>query len=150
MVSEMKQKYTTTFEVKWADVDPNLHLRHTVYLDYADQTRIRFFNENALSFNRLMSMGLGPILFGTQTDFKREVLLNERITIDCELIDITDDGRKWTIKHIMYKESGEVAAEMVYRGAWFNLRERKVVAPPKEVYNTMVSFNSYKYEKEES
>lgn len=150
MVSTMNKKYSTTFEVKWAEVDPNLHLRHTVYLDYGDQTRIRFFEENNLPFNKLMRLGIGPILFGTQTDFKKEVLLSEKVKIDCELVDITSDGRKWTIKHLLYKEEGSIAAEMVYRGAWFDLKQRKVIAPPQEVHDIMLSINDYKYEKEEN
>lgn len=150
MVCIMVKKYSTEFEVKWADVDPNLHLRHTVYLDYGDQTRIRFFDDHNLSFNELMQSGIAPILFGTQTNFIREVLLSERVSIDCELLEITDDGRKWSIKHLVHKSSGEVAAEMIYRGAWFDLKERKVIAPPNRVKEVMLSINDYKHGKEEN
>lgn len=148
MVSKMNNKYTTEFEVKWADVDPNLHLRHTVYLDFGDQTRIRYFNEHGLSFNKLLHLGIGPILFGTQTDFKREVVLSEKITIDLELVETSEDGRKWKMKHLVFKENGELAAEMIYRGAWLNIKERKVVAPPAEVVTVINAINDFKYEEE--
>ncbi|MBL6447199.1 thioesterase family protein [Fulvivirga sp. 29W222] len=131
------RKYTTQFEVKWSDVDPNMHMRHTVYLDYADQTRIRFFNDHGLPFNKLQQLGIGPIIFGTQTDFKREVMLSEKVTLDCHLIELSPNGRKWIIKHYVYKEDGTVAAELTYRGAWLDLRARKVVAPPEEIAAVM-------------
>ncbi|UII33019.1 thioesterase family protein [Fulvivirga ulvae] len=131
------KKYTTQFEVKWSDVDPNMHMRHTVYLDYADQTRIRFFNDNGVPFNRLQQLGIGPIIFGTQSDFRREVILAEKVTFDCHLIELSPDGRKWVIKHYVYKEDGAVAAELIYRGAWLDLKARKVVAPPEEIAAVM-------------
>ena len=146
MVLTMKLEYKTTFEVKWADVDPNLHLRHTAYLDYGDQARVRFFDENGISFNKLMKRGIAPILFGTQTDFRREVLLSENITLDLELLTITKDGRKWVIKHNVYKENGDLAAEIIYRGAWFDLKERKVVSPPVEVYELMTTLMDVEHE----
>ncbi|MEM9857297.1 MAG: thioesterase family protein [Bacteroidota bacterium] len=119
----MKLEYKTTFEVKWADVDPN-----------------------GISFNKLMKLGIAPILFGTQTDFRREVLLSENITLDLELLTITKDGRKWVIKHNVYKENGDLAAEMIYRGAWFDLKERKVVSPPVEVYELMTTLMDVEHE----
>lgn len=129
--------FTTTFEVKWSEVDPNMHLRHTVYLDYADQTRIRFFEQHGVPFNQLMRLNVGPIIFGTQSNFLKEVLLNETITLDCQLLDLSEDGRKWSIKHNVYKENGVLAAELIYIGAWLDLKARKVTAPPAEVQQVM-------------
>ena len=38
---EEKKLFTRSFEVRWADLDANRHLRHTAYLDYATRaTRI--------------------------------------------------------------------------------------------------------------
>ena len=132
----MKQ-FTTKFEVKWADVDPNMHLRHSVYLDYADQARIRFFNQNGLPFRRLQELGVGPIIFGTQANFMREIMLAEKLSMDCHLIELSPDGRKWHIRHYVYKEDGTLAAELNYRGAWLDLKVRKIVVPPEDVVRVM-------------
>ncbi|MTI22200.1 acyl-CoA thioesterase [Fulvivirga sp. RKSG066] len=133
--------YKTTFEVKWAEVDPNMHLRHTAYLDFADQARIRFFRANGFSFNKLMQMGIGPIIFGTETDYRKEILLSETITIDCELLEQSSDGRKWKIKHDVYKEDGSHAATLTYRGAWMDIRARKLTAPPEEIVKLLDSLS---------
>ncbi|ELR72121.1 hypothetical protein C900_01863 [Fulvivirga imtechensis AK7] len=132
----MKQ-FITRFEVKWSDVDPNMHLRHTVYLDYADQARIRFFDRNGLAFRRLQELGVGPIIFGTQTNYLREIMLTEKLSMDCHLVELSPDGRKWHIRHNVYKEDGTLAAELNYRGAWLDLQARKIVAPPEEVTRVM-------------
>lgn len=131
------EKFTVEFEVKWADVDPNMHLRHTVFLDFADQARIRFFNTHGLTFNDLVKRRVGPIIFATQSKFIAEVLLSEKVFIDCNLLDLSVDGKKWKIKHHLYKEDGRVAAEMEYTGAWLDLDRRKVAAPPTEVLEVM-------------
>ncbi|TRX57703.1 acyl-CoA thioesterase [Fulvivirga sp. M361] len=130
-------EFRTSFEVRWSDVDPNMHLRHTVYLDYADQTRIRFFEQQGLSFNRLLELNVGPIIFGTQSNFLKEVLLSEEVTYDCRLLELSSDGRKWVIKHNVYKSDGQLAAELTYKGAWFDLKARKLTVPPEEVRNVM-------------
>jgi len=50
-----------TFQTRWADMDPNGHLRHTAYNDYAAQVRINFLNEFDLPIHKLLQMGIGPI-----------------------------------------------------------------------------------------
>ncbi len=134
-------KFSANFEVKWADVDPNMHLRHTVYLDYADQTRIRFFNQHGVTFNKLMKMRIGPVIFSTRSSFLKEVMLNERVSIDCTLLEMSEDGRKWRIGHSLHKEDGTLAAEMEYQGTWLDLNERKVTAPPEEIVKVMQLMN---------
>ena len=134
--------YKTTFEVKWSEVDPNMHLRHTAYLDFADQVRIRFFRDNDYSFNKLIQLGIGPIIFCTETDYRREVMLSEVITIDWQLLEQSDNGKKWMIKHNVYKEDGTYAAQLIYRGAWMDIRARKLTSPPKEIIDLMNSLES--------
>lgn len=38
----MEQPLTKEFEVKWADLDPNRHMRHSAYNDYAAHMRVKF------------------------------------------------------------------------------------------------------------
>ena len=58
-----QSNYSKTYEVRWADMDPNRHLRHSVYLDYAAQTRVALFSDYGLPIDEIAKMGLGPILF---------------------------------------------------------------------------------------
>jgi acyl-CoA thioester hydrolase len=55
--------YKVTFKTRWADFDPNNHMRHTAYNDYAAETRVRFFNDNDLSLSALNKQDIGPVLF---------------------------------------------------------------------------------------
>ena len=67
----------------WADLDPNAHMRHTAYNDYAAQVRVGLFDELNLPLAKLVASGYGPILFHEDTSFKSEVFMNERITVTC-------------------------------------------------------------------
>ena len=75
------EPYTKTYEVIWANMDPNRHMRHSVYNDYAAQTRVTMFSDFGLSMQAISAMGLGPILFREETKFFREIALSEEITV---------------------------------------------------------------------
>nr|WP_299046804.1 thioesterase family protein [uncultured Polaribacter sp.] len=34
--------FEVSFNTKWSDFDPNRHMRHTAYNDYAAEVRVRF------------------------------------------------------------------------------------------------------------
>ncbi len=125
--------YTKEFEVRWADMDPNKHMRHSAYDDYANHTRLALFTEIGLSYEKLSSLNIGPILFSENVLFKREIDLCEKIMVKCHLSDLSDDGKYWSFVHYMYKENGILAAEITVKGAWIDLHQRKLAVPPEEV-----------------
>ena len=66
---------TYTFRVRWADLDPNGHMRHTAYNDYCAQARLMYFEDISMPFDKLIKMGVGPILFREDTRFFKETFL---------------------------------------------------------------------------
>ncbi len=125
--------FKKSFEVRWADVDPNMHMRHTAYQEYTDQTRVSLFNKYGLTFHRFRELNIGPILFGVDTRFHRELFLNEIMTINVKLLYCTADARKWGIRHQILKENGDLATTIAVDGSWIDLKQRRVATPPPEV-----------------
>lgn len=125
--------YSKTYEVIWADMDPNRHMRHSVYNDYAAQTRVAMFQEYGLPINKISKLGLGPILFREETKFLKEIGLSEKITVSCQLVSMRKDGSRWTFLHQIFKENGKKAAEITVDGAWLNLETRKLGTPPDQM-----------------
>lgn len=82
------------FEVRWADVDPNMHLRQTAFVDYTDQVRVAYFNSKGFSFLNFRKLRIGPIVFKVTSNYKKEVHLSELITVNCKLDFLSDDFRK--------------------------------------------------------
>lgn len=132
-------EFQRTYRVIWANLDPNRHMRHTAYNDFAAQARVEFFTENGLSIEDLVKMGIGPILFREDTRFLREVGMNELITVGFAVKKARKDGSKWSIRHNIIKESGELSCTIDVEGAWLDLVKRKVSVPPKELIDIMLN-----------
>jgi len=129
--------FSYTFQTRWADMDPNQHLRHTAYNDYAAQVRVNLFTDFDLPISTLMEMGIGPVLFREDTRFVREVRLNEKIKVTCSLAGMKQNGVQWHFFHQFYKEDGKVAATIRVEGAWLDLHRRKLKAPPADLLKIM-------------
>ena len=135
-----KKDYSKTYEVIWADMDPNRHMRHSIYNDYAAQTRIAMFQDFGLSIQEIATMNLGPILFREETKFFKEIGLSEQITVNCKLTKMRKDGSRWTFLHEIFKENGDKAAQITVDGAWLDLEKRKLGTPPKKLLDVVKQF----------
>jgi acyl-CoA thioester hydrolase len=132
--------YSKVFEVRWADLDPNMHMRHSAYNDYAAQVRFAGLTHAGFSLERFHLLKIGPVLFRETTDFLREVRAGDTITVNMLLAGASADGRKWKVRHEIFKADGQKSAQVTVDGAWFHLGERKVVAAPQELQEALNSF----------
>ena len=130
----MTPKYT--FQTRWSDFDPNRHLRHTAYNDYAAECRVRYLNEHGFSVDRFEKENIGPILFKEETTFYREVKLGEDIIIELFLEGLSENGERFKFLHKIFREDGVLAAEIIVLGAWLDLRIRKLTQPPADMVIT--------------
>lgn len=132
--------YSKTYEARWADIDPNRHMRHSVYNDYAAQTRVALFRESGLTMDEISEMGIGPILFREEVRFLREVKMSEIITVFSYVRKMRKDGSRWTFFHPMFKDNDIPIAEITVDGAWLNLHTRKLRTPPEKLLKVINSF----------
>lgn len=122
--------FKVNFTTKWSDFDPNRHMRHTAYNDYAAEVRVRYFSENNLSINQFARLNIGPILFHEETSFRKEIHIGENITVNIELEGISKNAERWRFKHQVFNEKEQLAAEIKVYGAWIDLIKRKLTTPP--------------------
>jgi len=124
--------FEITFHTKWSDFDPNRHMRHTAYNDYAAEVRVRFFQEHGLSINEFAKLNIGPILFKEETSFFKEIHIGENITVKMELEGVSKGIERWRFNHQIFNEAGKLAAEIKVYGAWIDLVKRKLTTPPQK------------------
>ncbi len=124
--------FEITFNTKWSDFDPNRHMRHTAYNDYAAEVRVRFFQEHGLSISEFAKLNIGPVLFKEETSFLKEIHIGENITVKMELEGVSKGIERWRFNHHILNKNGEIAAEIKVYGAWIDLIKRKLTAPPKK------------------
>lgn len=132
--------FSQPMQIRWADVDANRHLRHSVYYDYGAAMRMNVLSSGGLTTKKLEEFMLGPILFREEAIFRREVLLEDQITLDVALVKTTEDFGRWSLRHHFKKADGTLAAILNIDGAWMDLSKRKLAAPNEFIRNIFNDF----------
>lgn len=120
-------------QVLWSQIDANMHLRHSAYADFAAQARLELLEKTGFSAALFHKLQLGPILFREETVYLREVALNDRIRVTCEMTKMRADGSRWSFRQEIYRGDGVKAAIINVDGAWLDTKERKVAILPAEL-----------------
>jgi acyl-CoA thioester hydrolase len=128
--------YVLPIEIRWADLDPNFHLRHSVYYDYGAASRISFLQREGITATFMNEHAFGPIIFREECIFKKEIRLQDIISIDLKLQKATKDLSRWTIQHTIFKNDQVRSAVLTVDGAWLDLVKRKLTLPPELVCET--------------
>lgn len=127
------EKYSREVQVRWSDLDPNIHLRHSVYYDWGAYCRISFLEETGLTTGLLQQLKFGPILFREECQFRREIRLGDQVSIDLQLTRARADYSRWSIQHQIYKNEDTLSAILTVDGAWLDVEKRKLATPPQQV-----------------
>ena len=130
------KEFIIKVDVRWSDLDPNVHLRHSVYYDWGAFCRVTFFQEHQLTTETMAQLRIGPILFREECVFRKEIRLGDKVTIDLQLVKAKKDFSRWTIQHTIMKNGDSVAAILTVDGAWMDVTRRKLATPPREVVDT--------------
>jgi acyl-CoA thioester hydrolase len=134
------QKFSTPIQIRWADIDQNRHLRHSVYYDYGAMARIEFLNNHGLTSAKFEELHMGPILFREEAVFKREIKFGDSVQVDVELIKASQDYARWSMRHNFVKQDGTLSAIITIDGAWINIVERKLAVPTpfiRDIFNDL-------------
>jgi acyl-CoA thioester hydrolase len=123
------KKFSYPIQIRWADIDANRHLRHSVYYDYGASVRMAILADLGLSMERFEELQMGPILFREEALFKREILFGDALSVDVELLKATADFSRWSLRHQFIKSGGTLAAIVTVDGAWIDLQKRKLATP---------------------
>lgn len=126
--------FNMNVQIRWSDLDPNFHLRHSVYYDWGALCRVDFLNKYGLTAAVMTRLQLGPILFREECVFRKEVRSNDAVSIDLKLLRARADFSRWSIQHHITKEGTIVCAVLTVDGAWMHTGQRKLATPPEEVH----------------
>ena len=127
------KNFTTKIQVRWSDLDPNVHLRHSVYYDWGALSRIEYLFSVGLTTSVMQKLQIGPILFREECVFKKEIRFGDEVTINVELVKARRDFSRWTFRHTIIKNTDTVSAILTIDGAWLDVAKRKLAVTPQEV-----------------
>lgn len=132
----MENNYHLTASIRWADIDANFHLRHTVFYDLGSELRIKMLAAAGVTMGYMQEHGFGPVLFREECRFLREVRIEDRLEVELRIRGLSRDHRKFAFEHT-FKRGVETCAVLVVEGAWFSAVTRKLVVPPKLLISAM-------------
>lgn len=135
----MGTHFSRTFHVRWADLDPNRHMRNTAYLDYATEVRFAYLAENDFPPQRFEEENFGPVIFREEILFLKEVAHHDEITVDYRMAAMSEDGRKFRLRHDLFRRDGERVATIITDGGWMDLATRKLRLPPDDLLSALAA-----------
>ena len=141
-------EFNRVIQVRWSDLDPNFHVRHSIYYDWGAFVRVEFLNEYGLNYEIMQELKFGPILFREECVFRREVVSGDEIRMNLLLIRSKRDFSRWSIQHQITKTDGTLCAVLTVDGAWMDVVRRKLSSPPEkvhEVFNRMPKAESFEW-----
>ncbi|HKG08387.1 MAG TPA: thioesterase family protein [Pedobacter sp.] len=119
--------------LRWSDLDPNFHLRHSSYYDLAAQERIEILDAYGITLDLMKEEHVGPVLFKEQCEFKREIHSGSKIHIVTKLLKMKRDGSFWIIQHEFLSDEDKLHAVLKVEGSWIDTVKRKLARPVPEV-----------------
>ena len=132
--------FKTPIQIRWSDLDPNAHLRHSVYYDWGALCRVQFFETHGLTTAMMHQLQIGPVIFREECVFKKEIRFGDQITIDLQLLKARKDLLRWSIRHTIFKGDNLEAAIITLDCSWMDLTKRKLASAPPlilDIFNEM-------------
>ncbi len=133
-------KFSLPIQIRWSDIDANRHLRHSAYYDYGASMRMHILQESGLTTEHMEKFQIGPVLFREEAIFKREIILEDKISMDVEITKATHDFGRWSMRHHLYKNETTLAAIINIDAAWIDLTLRKLAKPNDFVHEIFKTF----------
>lgn len=139
----MKKTFVKEISIRWSDMDPNFHLRHSAYYDFGAQHRMEILNSLGLTLQAMQEQHFGPVLFREECVFRREIQFSDKVYIHTKLVSMKSDASRWTLIHEFYKEENVLCAIITLDGAWMDTQLRKLANPvPQIAIDTMLQFTT--------
>ena len=122
--------YSKNVEVRWSDMDPNFHLRHSVYYDWGAYMRLTFLLEQGITPAVMQQLHFGPTLFREECVFKREIAFGDKVSVNLFASKSRRDMSRWSMIHEIWKNNDTLSAVVTVDGAWIDTKIRKLATPP--------------------
>ncbi|ASQ93197.1 acyl-CoA thioesterase [Streptomyces sp. 11-1-2] len=131
----MAEPFSVRVTVRGYETDIQGHLNHSVYLQYAEHARWSLLQRAGIHQAALLTKGVGPVALETTIRYKRELLAGDETEVTCAFE--WGEGKTFRIEQTIRKTDGTVAAEITGLGGLMDLRERKLVADPREYFRAL-------------
>ena len=115
--------------IKESHLDSYKHVNNATYVQLYEEARWEFLEQMGYGFHHIHQHKEGPVVLEINVKYRKE--LNNRETITIRSYDFFVKGKILKMKHQMIKENGDIASEAELTFGYMDLKERKLMRPPK-------------------
>ncbi|ANS68976.1 hypothetical protein SLINC_6752 [Streptomyces lincolnensis] len=133
----MSEAFAVPVTVRGYETDVQGHLNQSVYINYAEHARWSLLQAAGISQSGLIGSGVGPVALETTIRYRRELIAGDEVQVTCHFT--WSEGKTFTIEQTIRKTDGTVAAEITAVGGLLDLKERRLVADPREHFKELAS-----------
>ncbi|MFF1308799.1 acyl-CoA thioesterase [Streptomyces sp. NPDC058307] len=133
----MSEPFSVPVTVRGYETDVQGHLNQSVYLNYAEHARWSLLKAAGVTQAGLIGSGVGPVALETTIRYRRELLAGDEVEVTCAFE--WGEGKTFRIQQTIRKKDGTVAAEITAVGGIMDLKERRLVAQPVEVFKELAA-----------
>jgi len=130
-------KFTRTLRAGWTDVDFNMHMRNTAYLDRAVDIRMMFFAASGFAVTEFAERKIGPVVMKDEAEYFKEIRLLDEFHGSLESAGSSEDGSRFRLRNEFTRLDGQLAARITSAGGWLDLAARKLIVPPPDLLAVM-------------
>jgi acyl-CoA thioester hydrolase len=132
--------FSVDFDVRWSDLDANRHMANSAYQNFMSHARIAYLISHGFGQPEMQKYNVGPVIFSEHVHYFREIHQGKPITVTCEVTGLSEDHTFFSFRHNFYDHKGRNLARGFMRGAWMNLKERKITSLQKELSQLIEDF----------
>ncbi len=132
----MDQPFIKEFEIRWNDLDANMHLANTSFMAYMVHTRMAFLEQYKIGTEAFGKHNMGPVIFYEHIYYFKEARPNEKLQVSLALGGMSEDGMFFLFKHNFYNAKGKNIATCNALGGWIDRTTRSLRPPPAELVET--------------
>jgi acyl-CoA thioester hydrolase len=123
--------------IKENHLDTFGHVNNAVYLQLFEEARWDFITKRGYGLDVVLSEQKGPVILEANIKFLKELKLRETIQITFEVVG--SRTKIIQIRQLMLKNNGDVAAELLVTVGFFDLKERKLIAPNEKWLKVLIA-----------
>lgn len=118
--------FQKNYRIRWNDLDANMHLANSAYIQFMSDTRLVFFNRYGFSLETIAKHNLAPVVFYEHIYYFKEVQIGQSLTVHLDVTGLSADGMFFSFDHNFYNDSGYHVAHCEMLGAWMDYNTRKL------------------------
>lgn len=131
------EPFSVRVDVRGYETDTQGHVNQAVYLQYAEHARWSLLRAAGIAQTDLLDKGVGPVALENTVRYRSELRAGDETAVSCAFV--WGDGKTFRIEQTVTKADGTVAATFTSVGGLMDLKERRLVADPREYFRALAS-----------